>query len=207
MGTYGARMCQHFNADCQTLATSGKGIYVNCCDTNVTMTELYRRTIPSLPDLYDNSQFVPDAVTLALGTNDQGHNSGPAWVANFTATYAQFLVNLTLVHGNPKLPIFCLVGPITHDYYSWVVDAIALSGVSSAVVVNMTTPVDRCGHPPWASHQMVRGGRGQGKPPAQPAPALSLTAPPLLLPHTPSRAPPTQMFEQLQPYVSAALGW
>jgi hypothetical protein len=159
LGTYGARMGQHYGADVQTLAISGKGLYSNCCDEEETMAQLYRLTIPSMPEtVYDNAQFVPDAVVLALGTNDQGKNNGTAWVAGFTRAYADFLVNLTVAHGNPSIPILCLVGPITHDYYPWVQSAIQLSGVRGAVAVNMTTPVDRCGHPPWASHQMVRNG-------------------------------------------------
>ena len=119
LGTYGARACQHYDAECQTLAISGKGLYTNCCDADATMTELYKLTVPSMPEtVYDNAQFVPDAVVLALGTNDQGHNSGPAWVANFTQAYASFLKSLATAHGNPEIPIFCLVGPITHDYVS-----------------------------------------------------------------------------------------
>lgn len=156
LGTYGARVCQAFDADCQTLAVSGKGIYANCCDKNATMTELSRRTIVSIPEYWDDSRFVPDGVILALGTNDQGHNSGPAWVAGFVQTYADFLVNLTVAHGNnPLLPIICVVGPITHDYFPWVaaaIDKAAARGVSRAQIFNWTSPVDRCGHPAWSAH-------------------------------------------------------
>ncbi len=63
-----------------------------------------RRTIVSdANSLYDNTQFTPDAVLLNLGTNDMGHDSGPAWEAAFTAAYAQFLVDLTAAHQNPAL--------------------------------------------------------------------------------------------------------
>jgi hypothetical protein len=63
-----------------------------------------RRTIVSdASSLYDNTQFTPDAVLLNLGTNDFGHDSGPAWEAAFTAAYAQFLVDLTAAHKNPAL--------------------------------------------------------------------------------------------------------
>jgi hypothetical protein len=146
-------LCQQFGADCQTLAVSGKGIYQNCCDGDVTMTDLFTRTIVGFPELkWDDTAFVPDGVIVALGTNDQGHNSGPAWVQNFTDSYAAFLQRLTRIHNNPALPIFCAVGPITHDYYPWVLSAISQSGVTSAHVINFTAPVDRCSHPPWASH-------------------------------------------------------
>lgn len=63
-----------------------------------------RRTIVSdASSLFDNTQFAPDAVLLNLGTNDMGHDSGPAWEAAFTAAYAQFLVDLTAAHQNPAL--------------------------------------------------------------------------------------------------------
>jgi len=156
LGTYGARLCQLFDADCQTLAISGKGLYVNCCDKDVTMTELFARTIVGFPELvWDDSAFTPDAVILALGTNDKAHNSGPAWVRNFTDSYAAFLQRLTRIHNNPDLPIFAAVGPITSEYYPWVAAAVAQAGVKNAQVLNFTAPVDRCNHPPWASHELM----------------------------------------------------
>ena len=49
------------------------------------------------------------------GTNDYGHNhdTGPAWEANFTRAYVNFMHNLTVWHAAPQLPIFCAVGPLT----------------------------------------------------------------------------------------------
>jgi hypothetical protein len=156
LGSFGARLCQHFAVDCQTLAIGGKGIYENCCDGYETMTTLFARTIVGFPELlWDDSRFVPDGVIVALGTNDQGHNTGPAWQANFTATYAAFLQRLTRIHNNSNLAIFCAVGPITNDYYPWVAAAIAQSGVKNAHLLNFSAPVDRCGHPPWASHDIM----------------------------------------------------
>jgi hypothetical protein len=76
-------------------------------------------------------------------------------VANFTSTYAAFLQRLTRIHNNPELPIFCAVGPITHDYYPWVAAAVAQSGVRNAQVLNFSAPVDKCSHPPWASHDLM----------------------------------------------------
>jgi len=70
LGTYGERLCSHFDADCQTLAISGKGLYVNCCDTDVTMTTLFQRTFVGNPEiLWDDSAWVPDGVILALGVS------------------------------------------------------------------------------------------------------------------------------------------
>ena len=156
LGSYGARLCQHFDADCQTQAIGGKGLYENCCDPGVTMTTLFARTIVGFPELmWDDTLFVPNGVILALGTNDAGHDSGPAWQANFTAAYAAFLQHLTRIHGNANLPIFCAVGPIGHNYFPWVAAAIAQSGVKNAQVLNFTAPVDKCGHPTWDSHDIM----------------------------------------------------
>lgn len=158
-GTYGAKLCERFEASCQTLAISGKGIYENCCDANETMTELYKRVIAGSPTpLFNDADFQPDAVLLNLGTNDQNHNNGSAWVQGFITTYADFLVNLTVTHNNPKLPIFCGVGPITHEYNPWVVQAMSLAaarGVASLTLVNYTTILDGCGHPGWVGHEQM----------------------------------------------------
>jgi hypothetical protein len=97
LGTYGARVCQHFGADCQTLAVSGKGFYVNCCDNDVTMTELFTRTIVGFPELLWDDSFVPHGVILALGFVAPP----PSGVRNTAA----FLQRLTRIHNNPELPI------------------------------------------------------------------------------------------------------
>lgn len=159
-GSYGQLICDQFDADCQTLAISGKGIYQNCCDFNETMTTLFERTFVGSPTpLWDNTQFKPDGVLLALGTNDQGHNNGTQWVQGFEQTYANFLMHLSDIHGgNKNLPIFCLIGPITLDYYPWVLNAVQSavnSGLSNVHIVNFTAPLDRCSHPPWSSHILM----------------------------------------------------
>jgi hypothetical protein len=41
---------------------------------------------------WDFTQFVPDALVINLGTNDFDHDSGPAWEANFTSTFIDFVV-------------------------------------------------------------------------------------------------------------------
>lgn len=69
-GTYGAKLCEDFGANCTTTAISGKGLYANCCDTNVTMDVLARLSLPGRQDmLFNDDDFVPDAVMINLGTN------------------------------------------------------------------------------------------------------------------------------------------
>lgn len=117
------------------------------------MTELSRRTIVSEPVYWDNAQWSPDAVFLALGTNDQNHDNGTAWEAGFASAYADFLVGLTAAHG--PVPIFAVVGPITHRYFPWVAAGVAMGerrGATHTKIINWTSPVDRCGHPDWDAH-------------------------------------------------------
>jgi lysophospholipase L1-like esterase len=98
-----------------------------------------------LNSVFNDTLYVPDAVLINLGTNDFGHDGGPAWEAAFTQTYVDFLHNLTEWHANPALPFFCGVGPITHSYTNAVNNAIAAAksqyGIN-AVYVNYTTELD-----------------------------------------------------------------
>ena len=159
-GTYGAKLCRYFDANCTTLAISGKGLFENCCDNNVTMVELAKRVVVGdASSIFNEDLFVPDAILLNLGTNDQGRNNGTAaWVAGFVAAYADYLVSLAAMHHNPALPIFCGVGSITHDYNDWVVQAMAAAaarGLRSLHLVNYTSVLVGCGHPGWVGHQQM----------------------------------------------------
>ena len=50
---------------------------------------------------WDFDQFVPDLILINLGTNDFGHDSGPAWEANFSKTYTEWVLNATRIYKNP----------------------------------------------------------------------------------------------------------
>jgi len=135
-------------------------IYHNCCDNNETMVSIAARTLPGDPaSTWDDASFVPDAVILALGTNDGGFvGSNATRIAQFSAVYAAYLVQLAATHRNPALPIFCAVGPITHGYESWVTAAMAQAaaqGVKNTHLLSFTTPVDRCGHPDYDGHEAM----------------------------------------------------
>ncbi len=158
--SYGALLCDDFGANCTTLAVSSKGIYENCCDSlNTTMKDFVLRRFAQDPSsVYDWTEFSPDVVLVNLGTNDSGHDSGPSWVANFTNTYVNLLVNLTVWLNNPSLPIFCGVGPITERYMPWVLSAMSLAaneGVQTHLL-NFTGPeLDGCGHPGPVGHRQM----------------------------------------------------
>jgi len=160
-GTYERHLCDALGANCTTLAISGIGLYANCAALAAlpTMPALARRAlVGDAASAWDDALFRPDGVFVALGTNDQGggHAQDAAWVSAFTAAYADFLVALAAAHG--RVPLFLVVGPITHDYFPWVAaaaDAARARGVGTTVVLNATTAVDRCGHPDYDAHAAI----------------------------------------------------
>ena len=81
------------------------------------------------------------------------------WVQNTSRIYNKEVCNPYLMYRPAeKAPVFFLgVGPITHLYLhsvNQVVVAMAVKGIV-AHAVDMTTPTDRCGHPPYNSHVMM----------------------------------------------------
>ena len=113
--TYNWQLAEALNANIVPIAWSGKGMYQNCCDNGETMPSYYLQTLAgrAYSTDWDFSRYVPDMMLINLGTNDFGHDSGPAWEAAFSATYAAFVYNATVVHyQKPKLPIFVAQGPM-----------------------------------------------------------------------------------------------
>lgn len=162
-GTYGKLLCEDFGANCTCAAISGKGIFHNCCDDDVTMNVLGLRILPGdsateMTKAYYAAAGKPAGILINLGTNDWGHVKGNT--SGFVAVYSDFVETLAGLHNWPavKAPVFFLgVGPITHAYLpsvNQIVAAMAGKGIV-AHAVDMTTPVDRCGHPPYNSHVMM----------------------------------------------------
>jgi hypothetical protein len=139
------------------------------------MPALWRQTFggPSWQWDWDFGEFTPDAVIVALGTNDiiGGHDTGPAWEAGFCATYTDFLVNITEAYRPVRegsglagpIPLFLGVGPITSvikPLVEWVI------GNASSLGLNVTyldlmgcSPTAGCGgcsaHPDAADNAAV----------------------------------------------------
>jgi hypothetical protein len=164
-GTYGRILCESFHANCTCAAISGKGIYANCCDNNETMDSIGLRALPGdfatmLTAADYSAAGRPDGILINLGTNDWAKVSASKNESGFVVVYTNFVKRLAALHGFPgtNAPIFFLgVGPITHAYgpaIDQVVVDMAKVGIR-AVKIDMTTPVDRCGHPPYASHEMM----------------------------------------------------
>ncbi len=101
---------------------------------------------------------------INLGTNDfaSGHDSGPAWEANFTRTYVQFVANATARYSKPALPIGVLQGPMNCGQSLNASLQSAIAGINAAggnafyINVCMGSPNDGCGgHPGVVGHQMM----------------------------------------------------
>ena len=97
-------------------------------------------------------------IGFVAGTNDFGHDSGPAWEAEFVATYVEFVKNATTRYNNAKLPIFVAQGPMNCDVKLNTSLQNAITGINSnggnAVYLNMCGPPnDGCGgHPGVKGH-------------------------------------------------------
>lgn len=163
-GTYMDQLCEVFKADCSWIAWSGKGMFQNCCDSGETMPSYYLDTKggDAYEHTWDFSKFSPDAIFINLGTNDFGHDSGPAWEANFTQTYIQFVLNATTRYNNPKLPVFVGQGPMNNGSPLYNSLQKAIQGINqaggNAVYVDMRVPdgTDGCGgHPGLYGHSQM----------------------------------------------------
>lgn len=111
---------------------------------------------------WDFSRFIPDAVIINLGTNDFGHDSGPAWEANFTATYTAFVMNLTTIHYASKPPtVFLAQGPMNNspaltNALQAVITQTVPQGVKAYFLDMRGAATDGCdGHPGPIGHQQM----------------------------------------------------
>ena len=179
-GTYNRQICDAFDAECSVVAWSGKGMYENCCDSGETMPSYYLQTRGgnAYAADWDFTRFVPDAIIINLGelarrslasraarqcrltvallrtgTNDFGHDAGPAWEANFTSTYVDFVLNATRRYGEPKLPVFLGQGNMNngaplHDALQAAAAAINAAGGNAVYLDMRAGPTDGCGNHP-----------------------------------------------------------
>jgi len=161
--TYNHFICENFTADCTILAWSGKGMYENCCDNGETMPQYYLQTLggESYSTDWDFSRWAPDAIIINLGTNDFGHNSGPAWVAQFVATYVAFCQNATKRYNDPALPFFVAQGPMNDSdalnaALTTVIQQINSAGGKAYYLDMRGPPNDGCGgHPGVQGHRQM----------------------------------------------------
>ena len=88
-----------------------------------------------------------------LNQNDFGHDAGPAWEANFSATYVAFVLNATRRYGNLALPVFLSQGNMNngaplHDALQVAAAAINAAGGNATYLDMRAGPTDGCGNHP-----------------------------------------------------------
>mmetsp|Transcript_40261 Transcript_40261/g.101113 ORF Transcript_40261/g.101113 Transcript_40261/m.101113 type:complete len:443 (+) Transcript_40261:72-1400(+) len=164
-GSYSALICGYFQANCSTMALTGHSVYRNCCGdpSDQTMVNLSRRIIAGDGSaVFDDSQFVPDATVLHLGTNDARWIKDEVEEKDFVSTYVNFLRELTVRHATSNLPIFCLIGPKpvpeTDQLVRDAVDQyVSRFGSRNVHFVNLTgAELDGChDHPGWKGHRQA----------------------------------------------------
>ena len=120
--TYWSTLCADpdLNLDCRVMAWSGRGVVENCTPGGVFMGSLVQRTLGSVSSSHYTAydEWVPDVVSINLGTNDYGcgHTPPDHVFAHGYVELASFLAN---PDSDPSrtLPRFILgVGPMTHAY-------------------------------------------------------------------------------------------
>ena len=120
--TYWSTLCADpdLNLDCRVMAWSGRGVVENCVPGGVCMGSLVQRTLGSVSSSHYSGyeEWVPDVISINLGTNDYGCGHTP-----LDHVFARGYVELASFLANPDsdptrvLPRFILgVGPMTHAY-------------------------------------------------------------------------------------------
>ena len=159
-------LCANFSANCSTIAVGGHGLIRNCCNDNgPKMPDYFRQVEYSSagPDYtFAATGFVPDAVIIALGTNDYSGSVPPGFDANFTQGYIDFIQNITTWYGgsiNSNITFFCAVGPMTDAYLNATIAAINqvnAMGYRAYLLNVMGASCGGCaGHPGVEGHQQM----------------------------------------------------
>jgi hypothetical protein len=104
--SYASLICEHFEVNCTTIAVSSKGLHDNCCDSlPTTVPDFAQRVFMQDPtSVFDwASEPPPHFVLINLGTNDAGHDNGPAWETSFVGKYVAFMRNITRWTSKPDI--------------------------------------------------------------------------------------------------------
>lgn len=139
--SFAALACAALSSQCHVQAWSGRGLVMNyeTEEPGTHMPEIERRVWGSVLDSpeWDFSSWVPDAVWVNLGTNDQC--CGRKWpIPSFQPTLIALLHNITIryaVKGRAPVPIFAAFGPVAGTYGPQVQAAAAAANANGANVV------------------------------------------------------------------------
>lgn len=118
---------KQLGAQIHAAAWSGYGMAENCCGGSTLMSDVWKRTLASVPsgdasdphgttpeNQWDFSAWAPDAVVINLGTND---NLGgrPELVDTYEETYLNLVVDAHKAYG-PGTRFFLACGPMDEHY-------------------------------------------------------------------------------------------
>ena len=139
--SHAALTCAALSAQCHVQAWSGRGLVMNyeSEEPGTHMPEIERRVWGSVLDSpeWDFSSWVPHAVWVNLGTNDQC--CGRKWpLPSFEPTLAALLLNITkryAVAGHGPVPIFAAFGPVASSYGPQVQAAVKAANANGALAV------------------------------------------------------------------------
>lgn len=109
--TYAALAAEALNADLHSIAWSGIGAWRSYGEekpVNPTILERYQRTLADDPESrWDVARYQPDAITIAIGTNDY-------WQGSVTDEYQLRMISLIdrVQRDYPGKPIYLIVSPM-----------------------------------------------------------------------------------------------
>jgi hypothetical protein len=169
---------KEFNAESHTIAWSGYGMVMNCCGGKTLMSDIYKRTLASVPspnpkdphgttseNYWNFSSWRPDAVVINLGTNDR-LNSRPNNIVSFNQTYLGLAMRAAKSYG-AGTHFFLACGPMSTAYcdeVQWVVNTLMAHGVKASFLdqrgfLDGSHGPSCCGHPSASVDQaMARKG-------------------------------------------------
>lgn len=156
--TYESITARALGADLITLAWTGMGMLRDDGgDEEEQMPERYLRTIPTERQSRWNFGVIPDAVVIALGTNDLAPGDpGQA----FVSTYAKFVEDMRGRYPNAR--IYLAGSPMVYEglveYLTSIRAARQAAGDDNVAVLDFPPPPDDgwgCGHPNAKAHQAM----------------------------------------------------
>lgn len=160
------QICNALNATCHTAAWSGYGMVMNCCGGETLMSDVWKRTLATVPSKngsdphgtipeneWDFSLYIPDAVIINLGTNDN-LGSRPNLISLYNQTYLNLIKDAAKIYG-PNVHFFLACGPMSDSYcdeVNWVIQQsidlqIKASFLDFRGFLNGTFGESCCGHP------------------------------------------------------------
>lgn len=107
---YGPMTARTLNADAVLVSCSGYGLIRAYSGSNTeTLPNMYSKIIPSDTKKWDFKSWIPDVVSINLGTNDFSNNFVPDR-KEFVNAYVNFIK--TILKNYPKAAVICCVGPM-----------------------------------------------------------------------------------------------